>query len=310
MSYPDPFAIISPAAARDKFLVHDEQWDERFRPNFGQFIVAPLEYARPVIRLPVPAARTANHALFLVTAGRLELTIGHQAYAAEAGELISVPAMQIFSIEAIRADTTGFMCFFSSELRLSIAGEADFGFLKLTSQPKITVPVTLRDVVNMLFGRLTQEYTESGASRLDLIRPYLLALLAEINRVYADATPTRMDAGDRLVQRFMTLLDGYVRERQSVADYADQLHVSPNHLNKVVRARTGRSPSIWIAERIVLEAKVWLFQSDLTVAQIAAELGFDDPSNFGKLFRKYTHVSPAQFRRMIDINQSRPVTAD
>ncbi|RYF74887.1 MAG: helix-turn-helix domain-containing protein, partial [Cytophagaceae bacterium] len=56
----------------------------------------------------------------------------------------------------------------------------------------------------------------------------------------------------------------------------------------------------------VLEAKVLLFQSTLTIGQIAAELGFTDQSSFGRLFRKYAGVSPAQFRKMIDSAQSLP----
>ncbi len=87
-----------------------------------------------------------------------------------------------------------------------------------------------------------------------------------------------------------------VRGNRSVNHYANQLNVSPNHLNKVIKSRTRKSPSVWIDERVVLEAKVLLFQSGLTVAQIADEMGFSDQSTFGKLFRKYAGVSPTDFR--------------
>jgi AraC-like DNA-binding protein len=101
----------------------------------------------------------------------------------------------------------------------------------------------------------------------------------------------------------MDMLTKHIRQKRLVADYADLLSISPNHLNKVIRTRTGKSPSVWIDERIVLEAKVLLFQSNLTVAQIAADLGFDDQSNFGKLFRKHAGTSPANFRKLIGTNQ-------
>lgn len=93
----NPFPLLSPDMARERFLVRDESWEMRFRPDFNQFIVATIEFARPVIKLPVPPARTANHALFLLTDGRLDLTVGHGTYALTAGNLVVVPALQIFS---------------------------------------------------------------------------------------------------------------------------------------------------------------------------------------------------------------------
>jgi len=292
--------------ARERFLVKDGTWEQRFRPNFNHFIIAPLEFARPVIKLPVPPGRTANHALFLLTGGQIELTVGHLSYTIGAQQLVIVPALQIFSITSIREDTTGFMCFFSNETLLSASNDLSYDFLKLTNSPQLDLTDQQTVFVTNLLNRLTADYTDAGNGRTDIIRPYLLALLAEINRVYTGKTPTKSDAGSRLVQRFVDLMDERIRTQHQVAAYADLLHVSPNHLNKVVKARTGKSPSIWIDERRVLEAKVLLFQSMLSIGQIAADLGFDDQSTFGKLFRKYAACSPAQFRKMIDSDQSLP----
>ncbi|GAB3506365.1 hypothetical protein GCM10027341_39310 [Spirosoma knui] len=303
MTSDDPFPAISPGMARERFLVKDELWDTRFRPNFNRFIIATLEFARPVIKLPVPPGRTGNHALFFLTAGQIQLTVGHQTYTLSAQDLVIVPALQIFSITAIQEDTEGFMCFFSPEALLSTAQETDYDFLKLTGNPFVTLSAEQSGYVKNLLNRLHAEYTEFGATKTDLIGAYILALLTEINRAYVGINPAKVDASDRLVQRFLDLLNTYIRQKRLVTDYAELLSVSPNHLNKVVKSRTGRSPSVWIDERIVLEAKVLLFQSNLTVAQIAAEVGYDDQSSFGKLFRKYAQTSPASFRKMIDSNQ-------
>ncbi|GAB4031948.1 helix-turn-helix domain-containing protein [Spirosoma jeollabukense] len=291
------FPAISPSMARDRFLIQDDSWEDRFRPDFNQFIIAPLAYARPVIKLPLPPGRTSNHVLFLVTHGQIEMTIGHTAYTLSANELVVIPAAQIFSLATIQEDTTGFMCFFSNELYLSAVGEKEPDFMKLTSNPLISLTDTQTGHVGAVCARLTVEYTENGATQTDLIRPYLLALLSEINRAYIGSSSAKLDAGARLVQQFMDVVSKHVRQQRLVTDYASQLNVTPNHLNKVVKARTGKSPSVWIDERIVLEAKVLLFQSTLTVAQVAAELGFDDQSNFGKVFRRYARVSPTAFRR-------------
>ncbi|RYC71539.1 helix-turn-helix domain-containing protein [Spirosoma sordidisoli] len=290
------FPAISPAMARDRFLLRDETWDNRFRPDFDQFIISSFEYARPVIKLPVPTGRTGNHALFLVTGGEVAIRIGHRAYTLTSPELAIVPAMQIFSIETIQENTTGYMCFVSPERLRTAVGPASFDFLKLTSQPVVSLTSPQTDYIANLLGRLSAEYYTHGSTRTDLIGPYLLTLMTEINQAYLGSVPPRISAGDQLVQRFIDVLPQRIRQSRAVTAYADWLNVTPNHLNKVLKARTGRSPSVWIDEHIVLEAKVLLFQSGLTVGQIAAELGFDDQSTFGKLFRKYVHLSPTAFR--------------
>ena len=296
MTSSNHFPAISPEMARERFLIQNESWPERFKPNFNQFIIAPLAYSRPVIRLPLPPSRTSNHVLVLVTAGQVDLTVGHQSYALNAQELVVVPALQIFTILAIEEEATGFLCFFSPELLLTQANDTDFAFLKLTGNPRVSLSIQQTNFIHTILDRLALEYTENGAVKTDLIRPYLSALLAEINRVYEGTVTAKIDAGDRLVQRFIDLLATQVRQTRLTNRYAEQLHVSPNHLNKVVKSRTGKSPSVWIDERVILEAKVLLFQSDLTISQIAHEMGFEDASGFGKLFKKYTQTSPTDFR--------------
>ncbi|GAB3886688.1 helix-turn-helix domain-containing protein [Spirosoma agri] len=296
MTNDSAFPAITPEMARDRFIVNDASSTERFKADFNQFIIAPLQYSRPVIKLPLPPSRTSNHVLVLVTGGQVEMTIGHQAYSLADHELVIVPALQIFTINAIREDSQGFLCFFSQELVFRAVGDTDFDFLKLTNNPHVTLSDQQLDFIGAVLHRLTVEYTENGSANTDLIRPYLSALLAEVNRVYAGTVRPKIDAGDGLVQRFMDLLTTQIRQTRLVSQYADWLTISPNHLNKVIKGRTGKSPSVWIDERIVLEAKVLLFQSGLSIAQIAHELGFEDQSTFGKLFRKYAQVSPTDFR--------------
>jgi AraC family transcriptional regulator, transcriptional activator of pobA len=296
MTTDDAFPAISPEMSQDLFLIRDESWEERFKANFNQFIIGPLETSWQVIKLPLPPSRTSNHALFFVTAGHVDISIGHHTYTIYSQQLVVVPALQIFAIQTISSDSTGYLSFFSPELVHSAAGETDFAFLKLTGNPHVTFTVQQTTFISNLLSRLAIEYAENGAAKTDVIPAYLLTLLVEINRAYAGTLSTKTDAGERLVQRFMDLLNTQIRQSKLTTTYAEQLNVSPNHLNKVIKYRTGKSPSVWIDERIVLETKVLLFQSGLTVAEIAHQMGFDDQSSFGKLFRKYTQMSPTEFR--------------
>lgn len=84
-----------------------------------------------------------------------------------------------------------------------------------------------------------------------------------------------------------------------VADYATILNVSPNHLTKSVKAITGKSPTQWIDELIVLEANLLLYHGRLTISEISIELGINDPAYFGRMFKKYTGQTPTDFRNQI-----------
>jgi AraC-like DNA-binding protein len=96
---------------------------------------------------------------------------------------------------------------------------------------------------------------------------------------------------------FRDEIDRRFSEWHQVTHYADRLGYSPRTLNRLARAHTGRSAKQLIDERVVLEAKRLLSHGDAPVAEIAEELGFDDPSNFSAYFRTRAGVTPGAFRK-------------
>jgi len=84
---------------------------------------------------------------------------------------------------------------------------------------------------------------------------------------------------------------------KSAATYAEMLHITPRHLNRLVSESIGKTTTRLIGERVVLEAKRILFYSDDTIARISEELGFNDPAYFSRLFKKYTGLSPYEFAK-------------
>lgn len=295
----DFFPPLAPSDARQRFLLRDEQWDQRFKPGFDQFIVSTIEYARPIIKLPVPAGRTDNYGFFFVTGGTMQLSVGHQHFSITANQFVIVPAQHIFSISQISADATGYLCFFSQQVRNG-AILSSYELLNWTDQPLIQLSDDQTRFVAALYDRLLIEYAEGGASRTDIIYPYLRAVVAEVNRAYPARPAPDRSSSEWLVTSFQDLLRLNAQREGRVSQYATWLNVSPNHLNKVLKARTGKSPSVWIDERQVLEAKVLLYQTSLSIGQIAEQLRFSDQAAFGKLFRKVAGMSPSVFRRMID----------
>jgi AraC-like DNA-binding protein len=82
-----------------------------------------------------------------------------------------------------------------------------------------------------------------------------------------------------------------------VSEYAKLLGITANYLNETVKTVTGQTAGELIRDRLLLEAKRWLIHSELSIAQVADQLHFDDPSYFSRFFKKYAHCSPGDFRR-------------
>ena len=85
----------------------------------------------------------------------------------------------------------------------------------------------------------------------------------------------------------------------SVADYAQQLQVTPNYLNKTVKTHTHRTAIDWIEIARVNIAKQLLRDVEMPVADIAEAVGLDDQSYFSRFFKKRTGLTPSEFRKTL-----------
>ncbi len=100
-----------------------------------------------------------------------------------------------------------------------------------------------------------------------------------------------------LYKQFKALLEERFMDDLAPSSYAGQLHITPHHLNRVVKDVTGRTASEVIRERSLLEAKRMLTFTDLGVGEISGQLGYFDGSYFTKLFKRETGMAPLAFRR-------------
>lgn len=91
----------------------------------------------------------------------------------------------------------------------------------------------------------------------------------------------------------------HVKKKKQVSDYASLLHISPNNLSKVMKKFTNKSPVKRIDETLILEAKVLLFHTNMSINEISFSLGIFDASYFSRLFKKHEGISPLSFRNDI-----------
>jgi AraC-like DNA-binding protein len=82
----------------------------------------------------------------------------------------------------------------------------------------------------------------------------------------------------------------------SVAEYAEMLALTPNHLTQTISQHTGKTSSQIIKSKQILEIKRLLVRTNMSVTEIALQLNFTDQSYFAKFFKRETGLSPLQYR--------------
>jgi len=101
---------------------------------------------------------------------------------------------------------------------------------------------------------------------------------------------------DEIVAQFLKCVNEHYRERRDLGFYADRLCLSLKYMSHVVYEQTGRHPSQWIKDYVILDAKTMLRSGRYTVQQVAGELHFPNQSFFGKYFKEAVGVSPKKWK--------------
>jgi len=159
--------------------------------------------------------------------------------------------------------------------------------------------------IDHIFRKMYKEISSDYAFKYDLLRNYILELIHYGQKLQpATALYPSHTASARVSSLFIELLERQfpiespnqkIRLR-TAKDYADQLSVHVNHLNKVLKENTGKTTTDIITNRIVQEAKILLKQTDWNISEIAYSLGFEQVAHFSNFFRKQTELAPVAFR--------------
>lgn len=150
-----------------------------------------------------------------------------------------------------------------------------------------------------LLQQMTEElqHTKDNA-QADILRNLLhnFLLLAERERQEQGFTNIKKGADLDYVMLFKDLLEVSYKKQKKVTYYARQIIVTEKRLNQATSKVLGKSPKELIDNRVLLEAKRILAHTNESVKEIAYHLGFEEPTNFIKYFRKHTTLTPTEFR--------------
>lgn len=156
------------------------------------------------------------------------------------------------------------------------------------------------DELRTVIETIRDEYESEPFRAQDMIRSYLFILLVKASRLALPAESASAGNRDQLLfRRLKALLEEHFATVQDPAEYARMLRATERALNEAARRCGGATTGQMIRERVILEAKRLLAHSGAQVAQVAAQLGFDDPAYFSRCFKKHTGRTPIEFRQTI-----------
>lgn len=162
-------------------------------------------------------------------------------------------------------------------------------------------------IISMLKNMQNESSTPIDHFTQDLLVSNLELLLNYCNRFYNRQFITRKHVTSDIISSFETLLNSYIDNGESIVNglptvhyFAEKLSTTPNYLSDLLRASTGRSASHHIQDKAIEKAKELLGSTELTVAEIAYQLGFEFPQSLNKLFKKKTSITPLDYRQSLN----------
>lgn len=268
--------------------------------NTEFFVIRHLDMKGRKVDMPSKLIRSEIHCFFFITSGEALITIGDEPNYFRANECAAIPAGQAFSVRYFD-DCTGYMGGFNIEyLNSSNDGKniiQAFSILRRWSPRKVYFEPDQAKCIEDIFKRLCVE--SSGRNNKNIIRAYLTTLLTEMEEASqsTEGTSDENRTENEICNKYIELVFESSNHSIPLSHYAEKLNITKDYLHKVIKRFTGKTPLAWISEAVILEAKVLLSRTNMTINEISQEVGFDDPSYFSRIFKKHTDTTPLEYRR-------------
>jgi len=255
-------------------------------------------------------AKSGFYRFGILTRGSLHIQLGLEHFEAAAYAVnFSIPG-QIHAKSNASQDIFGYYLLFEESFIQDLVPQnklgLEFPFLNYSGQQIFGCNQAEIDELTSLLLKINQELQEISSGRETAIKMYLYLMLLTAKRSYErqdlSAPPTNSGNNVHLVTQFYKLVGEHFLSLRQVADYAKLLHVTPNHLNRIVKSVSTRTASDAISEMLAQEAKVLLRSTSLSAAEIAYQLNFSEPAAFSHFFKKSTGLTPLVYRQQENKN--------
>lgn len=256
--------------------------------------------------LPIPnnPYRVNCYILGLCIHGKIQYSVDTEERLIKKNDTIIIHNRQVIDSYMVSPDFSGIFLFISTNFFNEVVkGIHDLVslFLFTRNHPIISLSCDQSKLMEEYYEILKKKVGDKeNYFRKDLVRSVLLAMIYDItniiyqNKQSNNEVQTRAEA---IFSQFLHLVENNFKHERRVSWYGDQLCITSKYLSETIKQVSKRTPNEWINSYVVLEARVLLKNSTMSIKEIARELNFPNQSFLGKYFKDHVGMSPSEYRR-------------
>lgn len=239
--------------------------------------------------------------------GHSKIHYADQVIEVKGNALVFTNPMIPYSWERISPEQKGYVCIFTEAFFNRFSNIKAYPVFQHVSAAIIDLSKKEVKQYEALFEKMFRELQGNYVYKYDLLRVFLMEIVHEAQKLQPVPGDTSMgsNASERITALFAELLErqfpiefnDQVIQLSTPSEFAGQLNIHVNHLNKALKEITGQTTSRLIGERLMQEAKTLLKSTNWSIAEIAWGLGFDEPNHFSAFFKSKVKITPNQFRK-------------
>jgi AraC-like DNA-binding protein len=261
-------------------------------------------YSTTDIKKNIGPVKTEYFRISLTRKGNASFNIGLEKYQPHRNCILFGIPGQVFSLHDISKDFLAYYMLFTedfvSDTFLKLNKKQHFPFLTYSGLQCFELDDDTANEIEIIIFKINDEIKKNKSECSEIIGLYIQLILIYANRNYGAmllSTYGTSNTMQNLFNSYLKLVSQHFFSIRKVADYADMLYVSPDHLNRAIKSCSDKTAHELIDEMVLMEAKAYLLHSELTVSEIAYKLEFADPSHFNRFFKKLCNQTPLEFRK-------------
>ncbi|MFH7012949.1 helix-turn-helix domain-containing protein [Flavobacterium sp. FlaQc-52] len=285
-------------------IISSEEFPRQFMSDASQdfdFLKTPLQIydlntTTEYLQIPTPLFRPDYNFIVHVTKGNAKQQVDNEVITITENDVLFVKQGHITAMKEIDQIITGHFILFEESVLNHILSKQELIQIFATNSV-LKLPVETSVWLNSLFCLLSQEFRNEN-SNIEICYSLMQAAFQKIIFSNKELNKT-VHRGNEITFSFKELVYKYHTENKSVTFYADKLKISVNYLNRCIKQTTGIAPKEWINNVSILQSQILLQDLTKDISEIAFALNYEDPSYFGRLFKKITGTTPSQYRNSL-----------
>jgi AraC family transcriptional activator of pobA len=280
---------------------------ENIRNEIGHFNVFSHEAAEEGKTKLLPYKRRDFHKIMFVR-GDIEMCYADKVVAIKKQALFFSNPQIPYKCGNLERIEEGVYCIFNNNFFLKYGDLSQYSVFQPTGNRVFELTDEQAEQVRAIYQKMNDEIKSNYAFKYDVLRNLVFELIhfAMKMQPISAQDKTQINASQRISALFLELLERQfpIDENhpsinlRSASDFANQLNVHVNHLNRAVKETTQKTTTQLIAERFLQEAKIMLKHSKWNVSEIAYALGFTEVTHFNNFFKKHVGTNPVKFRNI------------